>query len=343
MPFLSRPFRCAIPGKSRLLRGFCRTLTEVIIWKGCALMDNIFVLVNPVSANGTTRDIWPQIAAAMEAQGLTFEHHMTTAAFQAPAVVRNALKNGNTTIVSVGGDGTVNEVVNGFFEGEKPINPQARLGIISRGTGCDLIKTLGIPKVYQGAVAVIAQNREKPMDLVLADFQDSNGVAAQRWFANIADSGLGATVANRVNHTSKSSGGFFSFLFGTLWSILTYKNVQARVDADGDLVYEGSMALAAVANGRYFGGGMLLVPQAHIDDGAMDLVVIRGMTKLSLLFNLARIYKGTHLTHPKISLHPVQDVRISSTTPLLIELDGEVPGTTPVRYRLVPGALRVLC
>jgi diacylglycerol kinase family enzyme len=144
-------------------------------------MDNIFVLVNPASANGTTRDIWPQIAAAMEAQGLIFDHQMTTAVFQAPDLVRNALKAGKTTIISVGGDGTANEVANGFFEGEKPINPQARLGIISRGTGCDLIKTLGIPKDYEGAVAVIAKNREQPMDLVLAEFQDKNGMKAQRW------------------------------------------------------------------------------------------------------------------------------------------------------------------
>lgn len=306
-------------------------------------MDNIFVLVNPASANGTTRELWPQIAAAMEVKGLKIEYQMTTAAFQAPALVRNALKNGKTTIVSVGGDGTANEVVNGFFEGEKPINPQARLGIISRGTGCDLIKTLGVPKDYQGAVEVLAQNREQPMDLVLADYQDKDGNAAQRWFANIADAGLGATVANRVNHTSKSSGGFLSFLYGTLWSILSYKNVQARVEADRDLVYEGSLALAAVANGQFFGGGMQLAPMARIDDGKMDLVVIRGMSKLSLLINLARIYRGTHLTHPKISLHPVQEVRVSGKMPLLIELDGEVPGTTPVRYRLVPGAIKVLC
>ncbi len=305
-------------------------------------MDNIFVLVNPASANGTTRDIWPQIAAAMEAQGLIFDHQMTTAVFQAPDLVRNALKAGKTTIISVGGDGTANEVANGFFEGEKPINPQARLGIISRGTGCDLIKTLGIPKDYEGAVAVIAKNREQPMDLVLAEFQDKNGMKAQRWFTNIADAGLGATVCNRVNHTSKSSGGFLSFLYGTLWSFLTYKIVQGRVEADGSLVYEGSLSLAAVANGRYFGGGMHLAPMAHIDDGKIDLIVIQGMTKLSLLLNLAKIYKGTHLTHPKISFYTAKDVRVSGTTPLLIELDGEVPGTTPVHYRIIPGAIRVL-
>ena len=306
-------------------------------------MDNIFVLVNPVAANGTTREVWPQIAAAMEAKGLKFEYQMTTAAFQAPTLVRNALKQGKTTIVAVGGDGTVNEVVNGFFEGEQPINPQARLGIISRGTGCDLIRTLGIPKDYQGAVEVLARNREQPMDLVLADYQGKDGDAARRWFANIADSGLGATVVNRVNHTSKSSGGFLSYLYGTLWSILSYKNVQARVEADGELVYEGSLVLAAVANGQYFGGGMQLAPMARIDDGKMNLVVIRGMTKIALLFNLARIYKGTHLNHPKISLNPVQEVRVSGKQPLLIELDGELPGLTPVHFRLMPGAIKVLC
>jgi len=305
-------------------------------------MDNIFVLVNPASANGSTREVWPQIAAFMEAKGLKFQCHMTTAPFQAPEVVRNALRAGKTTIVSVGGDGTANEVVNGFFEGEKQVNPAARLGVISRGTGCDLIRTLGIPKEYQGAVEVIARNQERPMDLVLAEFTDREGAPAKRWFANIADAGLGATAANRVNHTSKSAGGFLSFLYGTLWSILTYKNGYGRVEADGQQVYEGSLCMAAVANGRYFGGGMHLAPHARIDDGKMDLIVLRGMNKITLFVNLARIYKGTHLTHPKISAHLAKTVKISGEKPMLIELDGEAPGSSPVQFSIVQGAIKVL-
>lgn len=306
-------------------------------------MDNIFVLVNPASANGTTGQVWPQIAAAMEEKGLNFECHLTTAPSQAQEVVRNALKTGKTTIVSVGGDGTANEVVNGFFQGEEPLNPQARLAVISRGTGCDLIRTLGIPKDYSEAIDVIIRNQERVIDLALAEYVNREGLPEQRWYCNIADAGLGATVANRVNHTSKSAGGFLSFLYGTLWSILTYKNGYARIEADGSLYYEGSVAMAGLANGCYFGGGMQLAPNALIDDGKLDLVLIKGMNKLSLLMNLARIYKGTHLTHPKISVIGVREARISGENPMLIELDGEAPGYSPVGFMVKSKALKVLC
>lgn len=305
-------------------------------------MNNIFVLVNPVSANGSTREEWPKIAAAMEEEGLNFDCHLTTAPGQAQGVVRRALQNGKTTIVSVGGDGTANEVVNGFFDGDKQINPQARLAVISRGTGCDLIRTLGIPKDYLGAIQVITRNQERVIDLAQAQYINREGEQEKRWFANIADAGLGGTVADRVNHTSKSAGGFLSFLYGTVWSILTYKNGHASIAADGYQVYEGSVAMVAVANGRYFGGGMHLSPNAQIDDGKLDLVLIQGMNKLSLLANLARIYKGTHLSHPKIGIIPVTEVQIKTNKPMKLELDGEAPGFSPVGFRVVPGAIKVL-
>src|SRR5690554_1495846 len=176
--------------------------------EGGAIM-NTFVLVNPASAHGSTREVWPKIADVMVEHGLEFDYQFTTAPFQAPELVRNALKGGKTTIISVGGDGTANEVVNGFFEGDQPINSQARLGIISRGTGCDLIRTLGIPKDYSEAVAVIARNQERPIDLAQVEYTDPEGQLRRRYYANIADVGLGADVANRVNHSFKSGGGLW--------------------------------------------------------------------------------------------------------------------------------------
>jgi YegS/Rv2252/BmrU family lipid kinase len=305
-------------------------------------MNNIFVLVNPVSANGSTREVWPKIEEEMKQRGLEFETHMTTAAGSATQAVRQALKDGKTTIIAVGGDGTANEVVNGFFEGETPINPDARLGIISRGTGCDLIKTLGIPKDYPGALDVIAANRERKIDLALMEYTQDDGTPGRRWFANIADAGLGATVCKRVNRVSKSAGGLLSYLSGTLWSVLSYKNRWARIAVDGEQIYEGSLVLAAVANGNYFGGGMHLAPIARIDDGKLDLILVRGLGKLRLLVNLLRIYRGTHLSHPKISTYRVDEVEINGEKPLEIEMDGETPGNSPVKISVRPGAIKVL-
>lgn len=309
-------------------------------------MKNVFALVNPASANGSTARVWPEIAACLRANGVEFEEYLTTAAYQAPEAVRQALKQGFTTVIAVGGDGTAHEVVNGFFENRNPVNPEARLAVISRGTGCDLIRTLGIPKDYSKAVDTIVQNRERQIDLGVIEYVAADGTPGERVFVNIADAGMGGMVANRVNHTSKSAGGFLSFLYGTLWSIIIYKNGQARVDVDGETIYDGTVTMVALANGRYFGGGMHLSPHSSIDDGKMELVLLKGMNKFTLFANLARIYRGTHLKHPKISVHPATEVRIHHTDPrrpLPLEMDGETPGVTPIRFTVLPRALRVLC
>ena len=305
-------------------------------------MKDVFVLVNPASANGSTKKVWPDIEREMKVRGLEFRSHLTTGMGDATLAVRQALKEGRTTVISIGGDGTANEVVNGFFEGGAPINPAARLGLISRGTGCDLIRTLGIPKDFPEALETILANREKTIDLARVEFSQ-DGTPQQRYFANIFDAGLGAVVAARVNDVSKSAGGFLSFLLGTLKTILAFKSYQAQVTADGAELYRGPLTLAGAANGRYFGGGMHLAPVALIDDGELDLILVRGMGKLSLLVNLVRIYRGTHLTHPKVSAHRVREVVITGEKPIALEMDGETPGKTPAIIRVCPGALRVLC
>lgn len=304
-------------------------------------MNNVFIIVNPISANGSTGVVWPEIQGEMAARGLEFEAHMTTGVGDATQAARRALRAGKTTIIAVGGDGTANEVVNGFFEGDSPINPNARLGIISRGTGCDLIRTLGIPKELPAALAAILADRERKIDLARVEF-NQDGTPQRRWFANIFDAGLGAVVAARVNDVSKSAGGFLSYLTGTLKSLLAFKSRLATIQADGEELYQGPLVLAGVANGCFFGGGMRLAPNASIDDGKLDLILIRGMGKLSLLINLMRIYRGAHLSHPKVSAHLVNEVVITSENPLEIEMDGETPGFTPAKITVFPGALKVL-
>jgi YegS/Rv2252/BmrU family lipid kinase len=305
-------------------------------------MADIFVLVNPVSANGTTAGVWPQIAAAFKEVGLEFDYYLTTRPFEAPEVVRQALRGGAKTVVAVGGDGTIHEVVNGFFEDETPINPEARLALISRGTGCDLIRTLGTPKPWDQAIKVIARGRDMVMDLGLCKYIDHQGQPSSRWFVNIADVGLGGAVATRVNHTSKSAGGFLSYLYGTVWSILRYQNGHGRVEVDSQEVYQGPITMAAVSNGRYFGGGMHLSPNSKLNDGKLDLVLLEGVSKISILLHLLRIYRGTHLKHPSIRVIPAQDIKVTTQAPMPLELDGEVPGVTPVSFHVRPKAIKII-
>lgn len=305
-------------------------------------MDNLFVLVNPVSANGTTAKVWPEIEEELNRRTLRYTSHLTAGVGDATAAVRQALKQGATTVISVGGDGTVNETVNGFFEQETPINPAAKLGIISRGTGCDLIKTLGIPKDYKSALDLIETNQPKPIDLALMEFQLGDGTLCRRYYINIADAGLGAVACIRVNNTTKAKGGMLSYLTGTLGTLFSYKNRWARIEADGKEIFDGPVVLAAVANGRYFGGGMHLAPIAEIDDGKLDLILVKGMGKPSLLANLARIYRGTHLSHPRVSTLPASEVVIGGDHRQEIEMDGETPGYTPATVWVRPNAIQVL-
>lgn len=305
-------------------------------------MTNIFVLINPVSANSTTGKIWPEIEQAMKERGLKFTAYITQTAGDAIEVVRTALKNGYETVVSVGGDGTINEVVNGFFEKGAAINPNARLAVISCGTGCDFIRTLGIPKDYKGALDVIIANREKSIDLALMEFVLDDGTPVKRFYANITDAGLGAVVAKKVNDSSKSAGGFFSFLYNTVKTVMSYKNREGRVKVDGKEVYQGSLTMVAVANGRYLGGGMHLAPIAVLDDGKLDLILVTGMKKATMFRSLLRIYRGTHLSISQVSTCQAEEVVIDGVKPIEIELDGETPGTTPAKITICPGAIKVL-
>jgi diacylglycerol kinase (ATP) len=298
------------------------------------------VVVNPVSANGVTSRRWPEIAALMEREGLSFEAYMTEAPEHATELTREALLKGCDLVVSVGGDGTHNEVMNGFFTPEGPLRKEAQLGFISMGTGSDLIKTLLIPKDPVEAVKHLVGNRPRPIDVGRLSFVSHRGEKVTRYFINIAGLGLDGDTVDRVNRTSKALGGFISFLWGTVVSLMLYRNKEMAVVVDGKPVFNGQVTIVAVANGRYFGGGMCIAPHAEMDDGLFDIVIMHSLSKLNLLANLPKVYRGAHLDHPNsISLRG-RRVAIQAAEALL-NLDGEQPGRGPVEVELLPLALPV--
>lgn len=306
-------------------------------------MKEFYFVVNPASANGTTEIVWKEIAQHLEEKKIDFEFELTAGPNQATEITRRALKKGFKKIVAVGGDGTVNEVVNGFFDREKIITPKASLGVISRGTGCDLIKTLEIPKSYQGAVETLIRGNSKKIDLIKVKYKDNDLECQWRYCINISDVGLGGYVANRVNHTAKSGGGLWSYLRGTVLSILLYRNNKGTIIVDGQEVHNGKFGIVAAANGKYFGGGMKLAPLAEIEDGFLNLVMLVEMGKLELLYNFFKVYKGTHMNHPKIKHYKAKSVVVQSEGSLPLEIDGENPGHGPVRYDIVEKAVNIIC
>jgi diacylglycerol kinase (ATP) len=251
-------------------------------------------------------------------------------------LARQAVDDGAGLIVAVGGDGTVNEVAAGIA-GRGGVD----LAVIPRGTGVDFVRTFGIPRKLEGAVEVALAGHTREIDAGRVGYRAWSGEAAETWFFNVAGVGMSGAVAKRTNESSKAFGGKISYLWSTLAVFARWQNTDVRVSVD-DETRRGRMLEVVVANGRYLGGGMMMCPEASPDDGLFDVLLIGDITKRDLVQTLPKIYRGTHLPHPKAELLRGRAVAVDSDEPLPVQLDGEQPGTTPARFELVPHALRLL-
>lgn len=303
-------------------------------------MPRVVAIVNPASANGSTAGFWKGARAAFRLPGISMEEVHTEAPGHATHLARQAVEEGVDVVLYVGGDGTANEVVNGLMA--VPAERRPPLACLPRGTGADLRRNLGLEGGAQAAATRLLRGRERRLDLAASSFTGHDGRPASRYFINIADAGLGGYVAEHANARSKALGGFASFLWAVVASFWTYEKQDMRVLVDGSVRYEGRVTTAVVANGAFFGGGMLMAPAARPDDGLLDIIVIGDVGKRDLATNLHRIYRGTHLTHPRISSFQGKEVFIEGPGHIPLQMDGEQPGTAPWRVRVAPAALRVL-
>src|SRR5438874_1564689 len=292
-------------------------------------------LVNPASENGATGRRWPEIANRASAAGLSGDALLSERPGHLTELARRAADDGAGLLVAGGGDGTVHEVVNGIA-GRTGVD----LAVLPRGTGRDFVRTYAIPHRLDDALRTARDGRVREVDLGLARFRSWQGDAAEAYFANIASAGMSGAIAKRANETSKALGGRASYLWATVAVFAGWRTAEISVEANGE-VRRSPMHLVVVANGRYFGGGMMITPEADPDDGAFEVLVIGNLTKRDLLLTLPKTYFGRHLPHPKAELLRAAKVEIEAEGPLPIELDGEQPGTTPVRFEIVPRALRL--
>ncbi|MGH3129565.1 MAG: diacylglycerol/lipid kinase family protein [Gaiellaceae bacterium] len=297
--------------------------------------DRAVFLVNPASDNGATRRRWPQIARTAAALGLTGDALFSTGPGELGGLAREARAGGASLLVVVGGDGSVNEVVNGIA-GQDGVE----IAVIARGTGWDFVRTYGIPRKIEDAIRVVLSGRTRTIDLGRVSYRAWAGADADAYFANIASVGMSGAIAQRANQTTKALGGKISYLWATLAVFTGWHTNEVRVSVD-DEIRGGRMHDVVVANGRYFGGGMMMCPEAEPDDGLFDVLLIGDLTKADLLVTLPKTYRGRHLPHPKAEVLRGAVVTVDADGPLPIELDGEQPGTTPVRFEIVPQALRV--
>jgi diacylglycerol kinase (ATP) len=307
-------------------------------------LEKSMVIVNPVSANGRTGRNWPRIAEELKNAGVEFDVQITSRSREAVQLTRKALQEGYLTVIAVGGDGTLNEVLNGFFESDNahPINSEARLGLIPSGTGRDFIKTINYSKDLRHACRTLARNQTRTIDIGQVWYRDAEGRQTFSYYINIAGMGMDGETVDRVNRTTKIFGGKISFLWGTIATLVQYRNRELTLEIDGAVRYHGEATVVAVANGQYFGGGMRIAPEASLDSGHFDIVVVDGMTKPEILANLYRIYQGTHLSYPKVHLMRGKHVRATSLQRVLLNVDGEQPGVLDAEFQLLPQKLQLI-
>lgn len=305
-----------------------------------------FVVVNPSASKGATGRRWEQLAAAIRL-GLDgpFDHALTAGPGDATTLTRRALSDGYEMVVSVGGDGTNNEVVNGFFGDDgRPLAPEAVFAHVPSGTGGDFRKTIGLGTDPRTGTVLLGGRRTRLIDVGRAAFTAHDGREVTRHFLNITSFGIGGLVDQYVNRSRKRLGGKLSFFLAASRAMLAYRNQPIRLRLDEGPVQELRINNVAVANGQYFGGGMHVAPAAALDDGLFDVVGFGDLSTLEYLALAGSIYKGQHIGRPKIS-HARAKVVVAETTgkdqEVLIDMDGEQPGRLPIRLEVRPGALRL--
>ena len=293
-------------------------------------------LVNPASANGSTGRRWPELARRAAAAGLEGATLFSERQGHLAELAREAALDGAELLVVVGGDGSVNEVANGLAG----LGRQPEVAVVPRGTGWDFSRTFGIPRKIDDAVQVALEGDVRTIDLGRASYRAWDGSDATAWFANVASAGMSGAIAKRANETTKALGGKASYLWATFAVFSGWEATEIEVAVDGER-RAGPMFDVVVANGRFFGGGLEICPEAEPDDGLFDVLTIGDVTKRDLVQTMPKMYRGTHLPHPKAELLRGSSVTVTSETPLPIELDGEQPGTTPVTFEVSAGALRL--
>jgi YegS/Rv2252/BmrU family lipid kinase len=313
------------------------------------------LIINPQSQKGALGRKWPDLARAVRRELGSFEEARTHGPGDATRLAREAVAGGVDRVVAVGGDGTINEVVNGFFDhhGERVSGPAA-LGILPVGTGGDLRKTLAIPRNIDRAARILRDGRPRPMDVGKLEYTTRDGKPAMRMFANIASFGVSGVVDRLVNDSSKRLGGTLSFFVASVRATLGYTNQRVRLVFDDNPADAAEMTIntVAIANGRYFGGGMFIAPHAEVDDGYFDVIVLGDLSTRDLVLHGRRMYKGTHLSMDKVSHRRARVVRAEPIDPghqgsdpgnkVELDVDGETPGVLPATFTLLPGAISVI-
>jgi len=289
------------------------------------------IIANPKAGRGQAVPLARELVRAIQSQGDAVVFDTTAKRGDAEQLAIKAVENGATRVIACGGDGTAHEVVNGLMSASsaKPL-----LGLLPTGRGNDLAEVLGLPKDTARVTDVLLNGAAATIDL---------GCVGDRYFATVATCGFDSEVSHRAHKCSEYPllRGAFAYIYGVLVTLVRYVCKHVRLKGDfGE--FRGSAFLVATANARQYGGGMKIVPEASIDDGCLDVCIVRPISKLQVVRMLPRVFSGTHVTHPAVDIKKSRLLEITSGEPLSLWADGEPVGSTPATIEVVPQALRVL-
>ena len=306
------------------------------------MAERTLVIVNPRSRNGATGRRWRTLEPRLRKALGPIEIDHTKAPRDAERLAREGVRAGVERIVVAGGDGTLSEVATGLLAAD--LAGYAAIGLLPLGTGGDFARSLGVPSELDAALSCIAEGHTRTIDAGLARFVGDEGAERTSYFVNVASFGISGLTVELVNRTTKRFGGTASFLVGTVRAILRYRSEPVTIRVDGAVVHDAPLILSTAANGRYFGGGMQVAPNAQLDDSAFDAITISDLPIRKLLTKLPRIYAGTHLGDPAVTSQRGRVIEaVAPPGRVRLELDGEPLGTLPARIEVLPGALTVLC
>jgi diacylglycerol kinase (ATP) len=297
------------------------------------------VIVNPHAGRRRVGAEIPELERTLRARGLPYDLRQTEGPGDATMFAREALLDGVRFVVAVGGDGTVHEVVNGMMRDGEPIVDDAVLGVVAAGSGCDFVRTFGLPGDVTRSCQHLLGESTYPLDVGRLTYVDHDGSRRTRYFPNVAEAGLGAAVASRAERLPRWLGQ--SKYFAAFWMTLPrFRLAQVRLRADRR-AYEGPALMIIVGNCQYYGGGMKISPRSYPGDGVLDVLLFTG-PKSDAFTLLPKVYRGEHVPHGHIKEFRVrEELTIEADRPLPLEADGEVLGFTPATFEVVPHAVRM--
>jgi YegS/Rv2252/BmrU family lipid kinase len=302
----------------------------------------VYTIVNPIAGGGRTGMLIPKLLAELEKRfGSDFIMRTTRQPLEATDITRESILAGAKLVIVMGGDGTVQEAVNGFFKDRKLINPDCELGILNYGTGKGLQQSLDLPLLLENQLDFIADSKANPIDIGCVRYFDEKGRKYERLFINECQLGIGGNVVTGVSMKHKYFGGTIAFGSVAVKEALIYKAINLNVKFDDMQVISGDLIGVVAGNGAFCAGGMRLTPDAVPNDGQFDILLIHDMSILNRIWNFARIYSGKHIKSKYFTLRRSKSLVIDSSEPVLIEADGELLGRIPCEISLLPSVLKV--